>query len=530
MLTTLSVRSEALTPSDLFAAASTPFDILLPGFTNAFIQSPDGFWNFYSVWYPDGVFAHLEAAAFLGLPVLALAAGGAFLRRSRPLAPRRRRPDRDPGDRGVPAGDPRRHPVPQRHPVAGAGVHGRGGPDRRDRGHGRRADRSGSGCGHAGRWSPCSSRRWRSRITVWLVLARPDTFDQLVDTFTTFGNLADAQSRHELAVDALTAPWPLVAQIAAGVAMLAVLFAAVRSGPGERFARFRPAFPALLVLVAAAPLVAFGPLPNGTREVTALSSAGTPFMTAAHEAGPYRMATLNPPGYYVGMPDQPAANGVADLRMFSSLNLRATDEVVALAVRDDADGQAIRRVARRRHPRHVRCAVPGRDRVDVGRGQGDVLPRRGGAAAAVVGPVRRRAVVDAVDEPDPAHGGDAGRRRRARLGGRGDRPRCGRRPASSTTVDAPEDGYVWFDVAWWPGWQATVDGAGVAPMRALGGMLVPVTAGTHRVELALVPWDALAGLVLGIVAVGVALAWVARGRRRQPLGSTTIVTSGVIPE
>ena len=139
VLTTLSVRSEALTPSDLFAAASTPFDILLPGFTNAFIQSPEGFWNFYSVWYPDGVFAHLEAAAFLGLPVLALAAGGAFLRRSRPLAPRRRRADRDPGDRGVPAGDPRRHPVPQRHPVAGAGVHGRGGPDRRDRGHGRRA-------------------------------------------------------------------------------------------------------------------------------------------------------------------------------------------------------------------------------------------------------------------------------------------------------------------------------------------------------------------------------------------------------
>jgi len=36
--------------------------------------------------------------------------------------------------------------------------------------------------------------------------------------------------------------------------------------------------------------------------------------------------------------------------------------------------------------------------------------------------------------------------------------------------------------------------------------------------------------VLGIVAVGLALAWVARGRRRQPLGSTTIVTSGVIPE
>src|SRR4029079_4953714 len=91
-------------------------------------------------------------------------------------------------------------------------------------------------------------------------------------------------------------------------------------------ARVRPAFPAVMVLVAAAPLVAFGPLPNGTREVTVLSSDATPFMTAAHEAAPYRMVTLNPPGYYVGMPDQPAADGVADLRIFSSLNLRATDE------------------------------------------------------------------------------------------------------------------------------------------------------------------------------------------------------------
>ena len=34
----------------------------------------------------------------------------------------------------------------------------------------------------------------------------------------------------------------------------------------------------------------------------------------------------------------------------------------------------------------------------------------------------------------------------------------------------------------------------------------------------------------GIVALAAALVWVARGRRRQPLGSTTIVTSGVIPE
>ena len=528
VLTTLSVRSEALTPSDLFAAASTPFDILLPGFTNAFIQSPEGFWNFYSVWYPDGVFAHLEAAAFVGLPVLALAAGGAFLRRSRPLllavVVLIAIPVIEAFQPAILVDIPFLNGI--RSPVraymvatvligviAGMAV---GRPVK---------------VGLRPRWSLLAVLvpTVAFGITVWLVLARPDTFDQLVDTFTTFGNLADAQSRHELAVDALTAPWPLLAQLAAGVAMLALLFAAVRTGPGERFARFRPVFPPLLVLVAAAPLVAFGPLPNGTREVTALSSAGTPFMNAAHEAGPYRMATLNPPGYYVGMPDQPAANGVADLRMFSSLNLRATDEVVAIAVRDDADGQAIRRVLGvdtlvtfGAPCPGVIVSTSGEDKATFCRDEAALRPPWWVPSAAVpswmpsTSPIRP---TEATLDVGVALGSAVAAPTEVRTSTR-----------VVTTVDAPEDGYVWFDVAWWPGWQATVDGAGVAPMRALGGMLVPVAAGTHRVELALVPWDALAGLVLGIVAVGVALAWVARGRRRQPLGSTTIVTSGVIPE
>ena len=40
LLTTLSVRSNALSPNDLFASAATPFDILAFGFQGAFAQDP----------------------------------------------------------------------------------------------------------------------------------------------------------------------------------------------------------------------------------------------------------------------------------------------------------------------------------------------------------------------------------------------------------------------------------------------------------------------------------------------------------
>ena len=530
ILTTLSVRSEALTSSDLFAAASTPFDLVFPGFTNTFIRSPEGFWDFYSVWYPDGVFAHLEAAVFLGLPVVALAAGGAFLKRSRPLLLATvvliAIPVVWAFQPGFVAAIPFLNGI--RSPVraymvaavligviAGVAV---GRPIR---------------LGIRPYWSvvavmvPVAAYA----TTAWLALARPDTFDVLVDTFTTFGNLEDAQKRHDLAVQALTQPWPLIPELASGVAMLAVLFVARRSGAGERFARARPVLVPAIVLLAAAPLFAFGPLPNGTRATSDLSSAGSPFMTAAHEAQPYRMVTLSPPGYYVGMPDQPAADGISDLRMFSSLNLRASDEVVSIATRDDPGGEAMRRalgvdtvvVFGNLCPTGLLpVATSGQDKATFCRDEAALVPPWWVPATAVPAytpassPIRpTEAQVDVGVVLASAVEATLEARSATRV---------------AATVDAPADGYVWVDVAWWPGWQVAVDGAGVTPIRGLGGTLVPVTAGTHRVELSLVPWDALAGLAIGVAATGIALAWLLRGRRRQPLGSTTIVTSGVMPE
>ena len=43
-----------------------------------------------------------------------------------------------------------------------------------------------------------------------------------------------------------------------------------------------------------------------------------------------------------------------------------------------------------------------------------------------------------------------------------------------------------------------------------------VPAGTHEVAQALVPWDALAGLAVGILALAIAIAWAWRGRQAEP--------------
>jgi hypothetical protein len=285
----------------------------------------------------------------------------------------------------------------------------------------------------------------------------------------------------------------------------------------------------LIVLVAAAPLIAFGPLPNGTRDTASISSAGSPFMTAAHGAQPYRFVTLNPPGYYVGMPDQPPADGIADLRMFSSLNLRATDDVTSIATQASDEGQAMRRALGVDVVATFDAPCPGvvlttsePDRAVFCRDESALRPPYWVPLAAAPAETRDAnaitpsdasvdlAVLLSTAKPATVVARDPGR--------------------VVADVNAPADGFVWVDVAWWPGWQTTVDGVRVTPARAIGGTLVPVAAGTHRIELTLVPWDALLGLVIGILALAAALVWVARGRRRQPLGSTTIVTSGVIPE
>ena len=84
---------------------------------------------------------------------------------------------------------------------------------------------------------------------------------------------------------------------------------------------------------------------------------------------------------------------------------------------------------------------------------------------------------------------------------------------ASMTIDEPVDGWVWLDRAWYPSWRVTVYGQTVPTYRAMAGTLIRVPAGSHVIEELLVPIEVGLGLLAGIAAFAIAIAWVLLGRR-----------------
>jgi hypothetical protein len=506
VLTTLSVRSTALTADDLFAAASTPFDPLGIAFQGAFARMSDGHWDMFNGWYPDGVFAHLESAAYLGLPVIALVATALTIRRARPLLVAAAVLVAIPAIEAfkpeillsIPFLNGIRSPVRAYVPaalllgvVAGLAV-GRRPP------RGRITARAGIAVGaFVAAWG----------ATLALAGAAPDLFVSILRFSTTFGDAASLERGRVEAITDLTALSPLAAELVVGVVALVVI------GAWARIPRARPLAAPLLAAIAAVPLLLWGPAPNGTSTIGGFTSANTPFTQAVASASPHRILTIGSPGWYAGMPDELAAAGIPDLRMFSSLDLRASDELVDPAAQVTEEAAALRRalgidtvvtfdgapcpgreVARSDEEHAVVCHddaalstpwwIPADLVTDGGPSGSPIRPREAflDPAAAVASAVGARSVAR-----DQTH--------------------------VTATIDAPADGWAWVDVAWWPGWTATVDGRGVETRRALGGTLVAMPAGTHQLELALVPWDALLGLGMGVVALLAAVVWARRERR-----------------
>lgn len=518
LLTTLSVRSRALSPDDLFTSAATPFDLLGFAFAAPFARVAGGSWDPFTGWYPDGTFALLEASAYVGLPVLALAAIGLRVRRTRPLAiaavvlltiavVAAVRPE---PWTAVPVLNALRSPVRAYvfvalllGVVAGVGI-GRLG----------RAGRVGR---MAGAGVAVAAPVVLLALVVGLVVAKSSLFDQLLLGSSTFLGPDEVAARRDLALAALTAPWPLVVDLAAGFAILAVVRLATSQRLDGGLVRL---FAALAVGV---PLALLGPLPNPTRDEAAFSSRDSTFVRAVAAADPARVLTLEPPGFYAGMPNQLAIAGMADLRMFSSLDLLATADVTEQAARADPDGVLRRALGvdvvvtfGRPCPGRLVAEAPD-DAAFVCRDAAALRPpywlpaelvtRAGGSGS----PIRpAEATVELASLAVHA--------RPAAVAERG--------PGSLTVeVDAPTDGYLWIDRAWWPAWRTEVESRGVEALRALGGQLVPVESGRHTVVQAFVPWEAALGLGIGILGIAIAVVWV----RRYPLGSTTIVTSEVIP-
>jgi hypothetical protein len=494
VVTTLSVRSQPLSATDLFTSASTPFDVLGLAFQGAFVRVDATSWNPYTVWYPDGAFALYEAAVYVGLPVVALAAVAITARRVRPLVIAilvliaipviaAFRPEIW---MTTPILDALRSPTRSYMVVglllgvlAGVGV-GRLG---RSRGAGRRATIAVALLGVA------------YAVTLSLAELWPSAFDQVLLASSSFLGPGDVERQRQLAIGVLTRPWPLAADVAAGIVILVVLGIARLGGP-------RLLLAPLGLLAAAAPLVVLGPLPNGTRPMPDFSYAGTDFVEAVRDVAPYRFLTLSPPGYYAGIPDQLAAAGVADLRMFSSLNLLATESVTQDAGRDDAT--SLRRalgvdtVATFDRP----CA-------------GQLLTRVDAEHAAVcrVAAIRppywlpQSAVTLGSGPGSPLRPQEADIDLSA-IGSAVPAQQVGRDPFGlSAVIDAPAGGWVWLDRAWWPAWHTTVDGGQTSVVRALGGQLIAVPAGHHTIRQWLLPWDALIGLACGVIVVAIAAIW-----------------------
>ena len=197
--------------------------------------------------------------------------------------------------------------------------------------------------------------------------------------------------------------------------------------------------------------------------------------------------------------------------MFSSLNLDGSDSILRTIERDDPSGD-IRRAVGIDVFATIGEACPATPIATVPEEQAWICRDEGALRPPYWLP-------DAVVEIDPAASGSAIRPREASI----DASRLA--PVAiaidgvvddgltrTMRVDAPEDGWVWLDRAWYPAWRLSVDGTPVEAVRALGGQLIPVSAGQHEIRQAFVPWDALLGLAIGVIGVAAALIWVWRGR------------------
>ncbi len=502
LLTSLSVRSQGLSPDDVFASAATPFDVLGFGFAQPFIRSGRDGWDIFTNWYPDGIFALLEASAFVGLPVIALAAASVTTRRARRwlvvaavmLAIPVVAAFRPTVWLDLPLLNGLRSPV--RSYVLVALV-------------------LGLLAAIAIARARHSTSAWPARLaalavgsamiayvgTLAVAGLAPDAFATLYASAVNHPSPEAIEAARTAAVAALASPLPIVLEIAVGVVMVAVL--APRRGWAMTTARV------MLVIV---PLALLAPMANQIRPTSDALVTNSELATTLREYAPNRVLTIDPPGFAPPAPDRLAAAGVPDLAMFSSLDLLASDRLLD-QVRNGPDAEAVRALTgidvlvtfgRPCPGHHVRqltqdAAVVCRiDAVSAPYWLPAEVVTFGDPAASPISP--RDATIDPIRALPAVRPGEM----TVELPG-----------DLVAQVDAPAPGYVWIDRAWWPGWTVTVDGARVRPLRAMAGQLVPVDAGSHEVRLQLVPWDALVGLGAAVVATLLAASWVLRGRQAR---------------
>ena len=515
VLLTLSPRASGISASDLFNDSATPFDLLGLAFANVFSPTQQGAWNLGATWHPQGFFGVLEAGMYVGMPVMGLAAVGARARRARPYlalaAVGVAIPILGAFHPGIWADLPVINGL--RHPdraymlldlalaiLAAIGV--------------ARLTRS------RGAWRRVALAVVVPVAAYGAVLAfaanLPATFEGALQDFGYLVGPAQAVTMRTDALVAMGQLAPFVPEVLIGCAGVAL---AVVGGRVQRRSTVR----ALVAATAVVPLVLFSPAPNGVNGLSAFSYADAPFVKAVQAAAPHHLLTLGEPGWYPGVPDQLAAAGVPDVRMFSSLDLEATDETVS-ALRQPGADPALRRAlgvdvvatfGGASCPGTVLARVQADD-ATICRDAAALTPPYW-VPAGVVAPVISappglpliqpvNATIDAQSALADARSADV-----VRWDSQSD----------TVTIDAPEQGWLVLGRAWWPMWQTTVDGSPVQVSSVLGIQAIQVPAGRHTIRQSLVPLDARAGLALGLLGLLLAGVWIrserwTRDRVRTP--------------
>jgi hypothetical protein len=497
LLSAYSPRGHGLDPSDLFRLSATPLDFLLVAFSNAFVPSGSPSSNLLASWYPGGTWAIIEGYAYVGLPVLALAAIGFRTRRGRPLAVVAAMAI------AIPIIAAFRPVIWDQIPIL-------------------------SGLRHQVRWylvldlvlavaaGVGVARLGRTRsvrlptIVVGLMLggytlvAAGVAFAPDLLNMSAYG-FSDPATIRGLAGNALFSPWPLLLEIGAVACTLLLM----QAKPGVRAARIA------VVMLVGVPLAVLVPGFNQSLPADAFAYDGTSLVQTIRSLKPHRVVTIADP-FYGGIPDQ-TAGGYADLFNPESLPLAGPIDLLALAWSDPRtpfapaagiDTEVVfgpaciagREVAFDRSFGARVCHLDNAAKPPYWLPAGLViLP--GGASASAMSPV------DALIDPAQAIGAAV--------------------PAAvqewDTThavihVEAQSAGYLYIDRAWWFSWQITVDGQPVSPFRAMAGQLVPVPAGDHVVEERLVLVDAGIGAVVSAGTLTMLGLWFVVSRRRTGLG------------
>jgi hypothetical protein len=344
------------------------------------------------------------------------------------------------------------------------------------------------------------------------VFFAPSVFQAILSFSTTIFSQDGLDAALELARLALTIPVPFLAELGIALAM------------GFLIVRPRTIWTVSgAVILTVLPLMLFVPLINPIRAPDSFAAADAPIVTAIQEQDAHRVLSIGRPRPpYRGSPNQLAAQGIRDIEMFSSLNFQHVDDAVRLLQRQDPSGNARRAIG-------VDVLVTfgevctGRLAARVPEDEAYVCRLLRPVTPPYWLPAHAATPITGDDGGPPSADIDSAEALAAAI------PLAPREVTATRRawdLDAPELGWVLLDLAWWPGWEVTVDGAPAEALEVLGGQLVAVPAGQHDVVATLTLREVGAGALLGVLALGLAGAWLAWPRLRARVTRSEDSSSG----